>query len=436
MVRGQRGRICTAILVATLTLLTACGSSSNSRDRNAITLMGQSCKKPGAIKRSGGLSYVCGHIRRAKPKQGIYYGVAAVKNWKCVKLGTTRYQNGIFSVCSGGANAKKRKWALTVPIPVALGVIVDKEESTSNGALEASGVSIPDGFVALPKTLPTLVAASTTTSESSSNSTSPTSAVVSTTALTEETTLPGSPTTAVQQNALEPSTTLVNTASTTSTSVAGASTTAPADTIAPVAGTTTTTTQPDTHQTPTTAVRPNTTTTTDEPTTVATTVPAPTTEAPTTVVTTTPPAVVVNKTCAQGGSCAPGDVGPGGGNVVVVNPTTLIEVAPVTWYVRGESSELVAARLTFGGKSDWRTPSSAEMIVIRASRGPFRCPRSKRCALGFANAQYWATSETGPKTVDFAGAGPAEDASIKSSHYIRPVRSLVGVQLNTTLGPS
>jgi hypothetical protein len=162
------------------------------------------------------------------------------------------------------------------------------------------------------------------------------------------------------------------------------------------------------------------------------------TEPPTTVVATTvtPPVVVGKLTCATGGKCAPGDKGPAGGTVVLVEPGALIEVAPVTWYVRGELSELVSERLTYGGKNDWRTPTTFELSRMRDLRKLFRCPNAKRCALGFANAKYWSNGTDSIQTVDFAGAGPAEDAAIRSSHFIRPVRSLIGVELNTELAPS
>ena len=457
MLWGKRGRIVAAAIVASLTLLTACGGSSESRDRNVFTLIGQSCRKPGAIKKVGGVSYVCGHIRKAKPKQGIYYGVAAVKNWKCVKLGTSRYQNGIFSVCSGGAKASSRKWALTVPVPVGLVVGLERDEATAYGALEAAAIPVPEEFAKLPKSMGNLVEASTTIATPSSTSGVIGTVAGSTSSLQSPVSQPGSPTTGVQPNDLETPTT-VGVDSTVATTVVAPGTTASsspptsAGSIIPSATTVTPTTAPRTSTTETTTVA-----VTDAPastsavTTVAPTVPAtttapitvaptepPTTAEATTVVPTTaaPPVIIAKLTCATGGKCAPGDRGPAGGTVVLVGPGNLIEVAPVTWYVRGEVSELVPLRLTYGNKNDWRMPTSDEMVRIRTSRGLFRCPNSKRCALGFANAKYWSNGQDSIQTVDFAGVGPAEDAAIRASHYIRPVRSLVGVQLNTELGPS
>lgn len=451
MLWGKRGRIVAAAIVASLTLLTSCGGSSESRDRNVFTLIGQSCRKPGAIKKVGGVSYVCGHIRKAKPKQGIYYGVAAVKNWKCAKLGTSRYQNGIFSVCSGNAKPKSRKWALTVPVPVGLVVGLEKDEATVYGALEAAAIPVPEEFAKLPKSVGSLVEASTTTLNSSSTTGVATTMAGSTSSPQAPVSQPGSPTTGVQPNELQPTTT------------AGVEGTVVATTVAPVSSTSTTpggitpsattitsttitsTTTPQSSTTPTTAVAvtdaPASTSgvTTTVPVTQPATTAAPattaetTTDPPTTVV---PPKIITKLTCATGGKCAPGDKGPAGGTVVLVDGGTLIEVAPVTWYVRGEVSELVPLRLTYGNKNDWRMPTSEEMVRMRASRGLFRCPSSKRCALGFANAKYWSNGENSIQTVDFAGVGPAEDAAIRASHYIRPVRSLVGVQLNTELAPS
>ena len=467
MLWGKRGRQIAAVLVASLTLLSACGGSSDSRDRNVFTLIGQSCRKPGAIKKAGGVSYVCGHIRKAKPKQGIYYGVAAVKNWKCVKLGTSRYQNGIFSVCSGGAKPSSRKWALTVPVPVGLVVGLERDEATVYGALEAAAIPVPEEFAKLPKSMGNLVEASTTTINPTSTSGSVTTTAGSTSSPQSPESQPGAPTTGVQPNELQTPTT-VGVDSTVSTVTVAPGTTASslppttAGSIIPSATTATPTIVTSTTVSPTTIPRTSTTATTvvavtDAPastsavTTVAPTVPATTTapitvaptEPPTTAETTTvapttiaPPVIIAKLTCATGGKCAPGDKGPAGGTVVLVEPGNLIEVAPVTWYVRGEVSELVPLRLTYGNKNDWRMPTSGEMVRMRASRGLFRCANSKRCALGFANAKYWSNGQDSIQTVDFAGVGPAEDAAIRASHYIRPVRSLVGVQLNTELGPS
>jgi len=196
------------VVVAVVGVFVLRGSSSDDRERNAtVSLIGATCKKPGAIKKSGGVSYVCGKIRKAKKNQGIYYGVAVVKKWRCENLGTTRFQNGIFSVCSGGKDRKKRKWALTVPMPVSVQAVLDREESTVAGALEASGIPIPPEIVKLPGMIgpvagPTTTSAPTATTTVAAQSTTP--APVGSTATTlPATTVP--PTTSAPSTSTAPS---------------------------------------------------------------------------------------------------------------------------------------------------------------------------------------------------------------------------------------
>ena len=426
MVGAKRGRIAAGLFAVALMVLSSCGGSSDSRDRNAMSLIGTTCKKPGTIKKVGGVSFVCGHIKRAKPKEGLYYGVAAVKNWICAKPGATRYQNGIFSVCSGGSKAKSRKWALTVPMPVAVSAIIEKEETSSPGALETIGVPIPDGLVNIPGAVGPLVGASTTTLAQPTSSTSRTDAPA-TTGASGETTTTGSPdtqTTAVQPQGLNTTTlpadsTTVTTAGPTSTleSTTIASTVAPSSSqiLSP-------TTVSQTTVVSTTSVA----STTTEP---ATTTSASTTTPTTTEASTTTAAPESPKTCAEGGRCVPGDTGPGGGQVFEANfdlgkPPALVEVAPVTWFVKGTLAQDFVTRLRYGGKVNWRLPTEMELMALRRDRLQFRCPKSKRCAKGFSNSPYWASGESGLFTVDFAGIMGPVVAQGTESHYVRPVRTI------------
>ena len=144
---------------------------------------------------------------------------------------------------------------------------------------------------------------------------------------------------------------------------------------------------------------------------------------------------MLTQSCATGGKCATGDKGPGGGTVVSDDAGALIEVAPVTWYASGDFVIQVVARLTYGGQADWRLPSSDELVAVRGARKLFRCPKSKRCAQGFANAKYWSMAEGGLQAVDFAGVGPAE-AVPDASLYVRPVRTISSPPVNIELVPS
>lgn len=181
-----------AILLALVFLASACGSeSSESRVRNTrANLVGTQCDKPGKVTKKGGISYVCARVK-SKPvagaasaktttNKGILYGVATIKNWRCVRLGATRFQNGIFSVCSGGSNAKTRKWALTTPLPGSVATEIQDRQSTASGALEESGIEVPIGLVLLPSEMTDSIPAPTVAAPSPSVEAADTTSSVST----------------------------------------------------------------------------------------------------------------------------------------------------------------------------------------------------------------------------------------------------------------
>jgi len=394
------------IVAAVIGVVVVRGSSSSDRERNAgVSLIGASCKKPGAIKKAGGITYVCGKIRKAKKNEGLYYGVAAIKNWRCDKPGATRFQNGIFSVCSGGKDRKKRKWALTVPMPISVKAIIEPDESSVSGALEAAGIPIPPEIVKLPGMVGPIVVPTTTVV--AVPSTQVPAAPTETSSVATTTPQPGE--TIVDSTTVAPTTTdsgITTDAVSTTTGVPVATTT------------TTTTTTPTTTIAPATTVR-STTSTTDEPTT--------TTAAPTTTV----PIKVL--TCGEGGACKNGDIGPAGGTVLVWENETdatavVFEVAPVTWYLKANKAFAYADRLVYGAKSDWRLPSAEELNVVVANRDLFTCPGAKRCAKGFADSLY------------FFNADPSGRDDIRGFHlvknfvrpapyefgFVRPVRSITG----------
>jgi hypothetical protein len=208
-----------AVLLALVFLATACGSeSSDSRVRNTrANAVGTECATPGKITKKGGISYVCARVK-SKPtagaasaktttNKGILYGVATIKNWRCARLGANRFQNGIFSVCSGGSNSKARKWALTTPLPGSVVAELQDRQSTTRGALEESGIEVPIGLVLLPSETENSI--SVTTIGVPSTETVDTSTSVS----TDAEALDGSPTSSAT-NLPESSTTVVAAAST------------------------------------------------------------------------------------------------------------------------------------------------------------------------------------------------------------------------------
>lgn len=410
------------IVAAVIGVVVVRGSSSSDRERNAgVSLIGASCKKPGAIKKAGGITYVCGKIRKAKKNEGLYYGVAAIKNWRCDKPGATRFQNGIFSVCSGGKDRKKRKWALTVPMPISVKAIIEPDESSVSGALEAAGIPIPPEIVKLPGMVGPIVVPTTTVV--AVPSTQAPAAPTETSSVATTTPQPGE--TIVDSTTVAPTTTdsgITTDAVSTTTGVPVATTT------------TTTTTTPTTTIAPATTVR-STTSTTDEPTTTTAAPTTTTTDEPTTTTaapTTTVPTKVL--TCGEGGACKNGDIGPAGGTVLVWENETdatagVFEIAPVTWYVNSLRATAYADRLVYGSKSDWRLPTLDELKAVAANRNLFVCPGVKRCAKGFANSVYFFDEDLTISNNAIKGFHLVEsfvDNAAAITGYVRPVRSITG----------
>ena len=345
------------VLVVIGLLLARCSSSSSSpSDTQAATpasqpsaelsLIGVQCDTPGEVVEEDGASFVCTPSKKAGEAAAMYYGVATPVDEQCDSPGKTRSIEGIFSVCANDVEPKKRKWLVTVPLPVAVTAFIESGDSTEPGALEETGVTIPEAIAALPGMQEFAVA-------------SPTTQALPTTTEANPTTTQASPTT---------------TEASPTTTQASPTTTEASPTTTQVAPTTT-------EASPTTTQEP------------ATTVAPVTTLAPvTTTVTAGAP------TCAQGGPCATGDAGPGGGTVLVLTAKdgtieSIFEVAPVTWYSTWWTATDHAAKLVFGSKDDWRLPTVEEGMLMARSRNLFTCPGKKRCARGFSGDRYWSLAE-------------------------------------------
>ena len=234
-----------ALLVGVGVLISSGDTSSTTR--NAALVAAKSCTKPGQVTKVSKQSVVCAAL---KPKN-IWYPIFKEKKWICAKLGITRKQNGIFSVCGKNKSSKKR-WFLTKPLM-----------AKSNPGLPTTE---QEAFIKLTKNPEFIV------------ETSPTTPI--TPAATTGTTI----------------------AARTGTTIAATTETTPAATTETTPAATTGTTL-----TPTTTTSTPSTTTTSTPSTPST---------PSTTTTTTP------KTCAEGGTCDLRDIGPGGGIVFYVAPTT------------------------------------------------------------------------------------------------------------------
>lgn len=172
------------------------------------------------------------------------------------------------------------------------------------------------------------------------------------------------------------------------------------------------------------------------------------------------PASVVGLSCAEGGICAFGDTGPGGGTVFYDAGSTqswgrYLEVAPntwnggtsdpfATWGCQGTSipgatgtavgtgqanttailaicttsgiAAQLADALIFGGKSDWFLPSQGELGLLKTNHVAIG---------GFATGLYWSSSELDAET---ALPGIFDDKQYDSAKgfnnaRVRPVRA-------------
>ena len=103
------GIVAVALLVGVGVLVSSGDTSSTTR--NAALVVATPCTKPGQVTKVSKQSVVCAAL---SPKN-IWYPVFQEKKWICAKLGITRKQNGIFSVC-GKSKLSKKRWFLTKPL--------------------------------------------------------------------------------------------------------------------------------------------------------------------------------------------------------------------------------------------------------------------------------------------------------------------------------
>lgn len=401
----KKTRIVIAIVIALVVLallLARCSSSSSSpSDTQAATpasqpteelsLLGVQCETPGEVVEKLGASFVCTPTKKAGETKAIYYGVATPADELCDAPGKTRSVEGVFSVCADDSEPTKRKWLVTVPMPVAVTAFIEPGDSTEPAALEETGVTVPEAIAALPGMQEFAVASPTT---EPATTVAPTSSQATTASTTPQTTTAGETTIPESTTTAAPTTT-----DETTTTGAPATTAAPTTTVAPAI-----TAAPTTTEEPTTTVSPA------------------TTAAPTTT------AAEVVLTCAQGGACNNGDTGPGGGTVLVLKGEndvieSVFEVAPVTWYTTVWKAPDYATKLVFGSKDDWRLPTILEAALMAQSRNLFTCPGSKRCARGFSKGDYWSTGNSPELRAVRFKTSEVIPGKIGGA-YVRPVRSI------------
>ena len=377
----------------------ACGSDDASRDRNSLGVQGTACVKPGQVTKVSKQSVVC-----AKTNIGpLWYATmkAKGKTQTCKSPGMIRKKSNIVWAC--GVVKSKKLWQATQPLPAAVLASttgIEPGASQSNPALDSTQVQAAADNVVLadPKI--------------------PDDKTVTQVQVIEEATTPPS---------TVPKTAITSSTMATPTTYFSATTAVPQTTIA----------------SPTTAYAPQ--TTIASPTTVTTTV-----------------INTISATCAEGGTCKVGDVGPGGGKVFYVATSAFtstgsacstkclyLEAAPsdhssmVAWCSNTSSSLgvtaqgigsgmsntttadstctsgaiQVAADYTNNSKTDWHLPSKDELAQLYAERTKVG---------SFVYDYYWTSSE--PYTTTAYGqrfGDGAQNLYRKSSIYgtVRIVRA-------------
>ncbi len=186
-----------ALLVGVGVLVSSGDTSSTTR--NAALVVATPCTKPGQVTKVSKQSVVCAALL---PKN-IWYPVFQEKKWICAKLGITRKQNGIFSVCGKNKSSKKR-WFLTKPVM-----------ASSNPGLPTTD---QDAFIKLTTNPELIVETSPTTPIALTPTTETTLAPITETTLAPitETTL-----TPITETTLTPTTVPTTTAPTPTTSAIG-----------------------------------------------------------------------------------------------------------------------------------------------------------------------------------------------------------------------
>ena len=404
----------------------ACGSDDASRDRNSLGVQGTACVKPGQVTKVSKQSVVC-----AKTNIGpLWYATmkAKGKTQACKSPGVIRKKSNIVWAC--GVVNKKKLWQATQPLPAAVLASttgIEPGASQSTPALDSTQVqAVADNVVLADPKIPddkTVTQVQVIEEATTPPSTVSKTAITSPTMATPTTYF--SATTAVPKSTI-PSQTTAYTPTTIGT-IVNSTAYAPKTTIA-------------------------------SPTTV--TIPSPRITISTTVTTTV--INTISATCAKGGTCKVGDVGPGGGKVFYVATSAFtstgsacntackyLEAAPsdhsstVAWCSNTSSSLgvtaqgigsgmsntttadstctsgaiQVAADYTNNSKTDWHLPSKDELAQLYAERTKVG---------SFAYDYYWSSSEP----YSYASYGQrfgdgAQNLYMKSSIYgsVRIVRA-------------
>ena len=205
------GIVALALLVGVGVLVSSEDTSSTTR--NAALVVATPCTKPGQVTKVSKQSVVCAALA---PKN-IWYPVLQEKKWICAKLGITRKQNGIFSVC-GKSKSSKKRWFLTKPVMASSNpglpttdqdafiklttnpeLIVETSPTTPLALAATTETTVPPATetTLTPTTETTLAARTETTLAAKTTPTTTTPTTTTPTATTTTTTIPQTTTTTI-----------------------------------------------------------------------------------------------------------------------------------------------------------------------------------------------------------------------------------------------
>ena len=166
-------------LLAGVGVLVSSGDTS-STTRNAALVVTTPCTKPGQVTKVSKQSVVCAAL---SPKN-IWYPIFKEKKSICAKLGITRKQYGIFSVCGKNKSSKKR-WFLTKPLTANSNPGLPTTDQDAFVKLTTN----PELIVETSPTTPLALAATTETTLAATTETTLAATTETTLAATTETTL-------------------------------------------------------------------------------------------------------------------------------------------------------------------------------------------------------------------------------------------------------
>lgn len=130
--------------------------------------------------------------------------------------------------------------------------------------------------------------------------------------------------------------------------------------------------------------------------------------------------------CSQGGPCAAGEIGPGGGIVFIGSDNAGVdmwEAAPVNGYGTLQDAQEMILGFDLGDFVNWQLPTAELADEMWKNADLFACADDADCSSAFADDVYWTSDEVdgGVVTKSFVDGSESADA-VTATYYFRPVR--------------